>query len=301
MGVKISVVVPTYNRLQDIRQCIAALEEQTMDKDDFEVIVVDGGSTDGTLEFLESAGAGGRMNLSYPIEKKEGAGAARNAGVMRSGAGFIAFTDDDCIPDRNWLSDLFASFPEDGKCAAVGGPIISAYRQNMVSRYFDYCRACRNLDFNGRVIHIPTMNALYRRSALLDAGLFDERIIITEDIHLSQKVIRKGYYLKNAGCGLVTHKDPRDIGSLYHKAWLHGTGVAMVAKMQGLKLKKDRLSLLKELLCPKTYVDRFFKGQKPGICESMVFAFLHRLWKLGAHKGYCDEAERLHLQEIDAQ
>jgi glycosyltransferase involved in cell wall biosynthesis len=301
MDFRISIVVPTYNRLQDIRQCIEALERQDIGTQGFEVIVVDGGSADGTLGYLEGVASSTRMNFSYIIEKKKGAGAARNAGVMMSKADFIAFTDDDCIPGQGWLSELLASFPEDGKCAAVGGPIISAYKKNIISRYFDYCRVCRNLDFNGRAIHIPTMNVLYRRSVLLEVGIFDERIIITEDIHLSQKIIRNGYYMKGLEVGPVIHKDPRDLGSLYRKAWLHGTGVATIAMMQGVKLKRDKASLLKELIYPKKYVERFVKGQKADRYDLVVFEFLHRLWKLGAHNGYCDEVNRLHFKEIDAQ
>jgi glycosyltransferase involved in cell wall biosynthesis len=282
----ISVVIPTYNRAGHLKECLEALERQTIAKKMFEVIVVDGGSTDGTSEYLKERAAAGSMRLVYLEEKKKGAGAARNLGVLNSSSEYIAFTDDDCIPDADWLSDLLESFPKDDRCAAIGGPIISAYKKNMISRYVDYCRRCRNLNFSGKVIHLPTMNALYRRTALLEVGIFDERVIITEDIHLSQKILKKGFYLKNLDHGVVAHKDPRDLRTLYHKAYLHGTGIATIAQMHGVKMKKGWMSLLGELVRPKTYAEKFSEAPPPGLAEQVAFAFLFRIWKLGEHNGY---------------
>ena len=290
---EVSVVIPTLNRINDIKECISALEKQDLPKKKFEIIVVGNGSIDGSKEFLKEKADEGRIR--FLEEKKKGPGAARNLGVNKSRARFIAFTDDDCLPEPSWLSELLNAFPEDRKCAAVGGPVVTAHKKNIISRYCDYCRACIGLDFKGRAIHLSTMNSLYRRSALLDVGIFDERVIGVEDIHLSQKIIRKGYYLKNLGKGTVFHKDPKDLGTLYRRAWLQGKGIAIVAKMQGVKLEKGRITAVREILFPKRYARDYAETGKQTLYEKLVFGFLHRLWKLGVHNGYSNEMRRSHL------
>lgn len=99
MALLISVVIPTRNRLVSLKRLLAALAEQELAPDQFEVIVSDDGSTDGTGRFLEtSAIRHVRKNCS------EGPAAARNAGAARSQAPWLAFIDDDAIPSPGWLA-----------------------------------------------------------------------------------------------------------------------------------------------------------------------------------------------------
>src|SRR4030095_14895310 len=113
---QVSVIIPTYNRKNDIKDCLDALERQTFS--DFDVIVVDGGSKDGTNELLK--GRKGRFNLSCYIERKKGAGAARNTGVMKTDSRFIAFTDDDCLPEPDWLASLVGGIAKGERLRSAG-------------------------------------------------------------------------------------------------------------------------------------------------------------------------------------
>ncbi len=74
----LSVVVPTYNRLQRLKRVLAALDAQVFPRDEFEVIVVSDGSTDGTDEYLRSLE---RTGLSFASQANAGPAAARNLGV----------------------------------------------------------------------------------------------------------------------------------------------------------------------------------------------------------------------------
>jgi glycosyltransferase involved in cell wall biosynthesis len=286
MNCRVSVVVPTLNRSKDIRECIAALEAQTLPRDEFEVIVVDGGSRDDTISVLEEREAAGRIRLRHFTERRKGAGVARNLGVRESHAAHIAFTDDDCIPEPGWLAALLGGFPKDEKCAAVGGPIIPADSGNVINRYCMHCRNWKGMSFGGRTMHIPTMNVLYRRQALLEVGVFDENVIIGEDILLSQKITKQGYSLRNIDAGAVVHKDPATLGALYRKAWAHGTGIAEAGQVHGRKLKGGGLSLLSGLLVRKGYAERIGGAGniRPG--DRMAFELLHRLWMVGVYRGY---------------
>jgi glycosyltransferase involved in cell wall biosynthesis len=252
-----------------------------MNKGDFEVIVVDGGSKDGTLELLKSKKS---ENISYYVEKKRGAGAARNLGIAKSKAQFIAFTDDDCLPEQNWLSELYASFPKDKKCAAVGG-IVTFQENNVFSRYLEQVRAGRSIEFGGKSLHLATTNALYRHSALLEVGSFDERMIIGEDLDLSKKIMKKGYYLKALDCAIVRHKDPKDLVAFYKKSWLHGTGIGTAAKLQGIKPDISWKKLINNIIAPKSYVSRYARIRNLGLQDRIVFAFLQRIQIIGVHNG----------------
>ena len=288
---EISIVIPTLNRIKDIKECIAALEKQDFPKDKYEMIVIDNGSSDGTREFLKEQADAGKIR--FLEQKKKGASAARNLGVKTSRAEFIAFTDDDCIPKEKWLSELLDSFPEDKKCAGVGGPVVTINKNNMIGRYCDYCRVWGEMTFGGKGLHITTMNSLYRRSALLDVGIFDERIIGVEDIHLSQKMIKNRYYLKNLDRAVVVHKDPQDLGTLYHRAWVTGRGIAIVAGIQGIELKNDIGTLVRRILFPKRYSDRLTEQEKLPLYERFMFGVAHRLWNIGVHNGYSYEMNHI--------
>ncbi len=92
---KISVVIPTFNRRDKLAACLKRLEEQTIPHSQFEVIVVDDGSTDGTLHFLLTYKKHTPLNFSFFTQENKGAGTARNKGLMHAVAPIILFIGDD--------------------------------------------------------------------------------------------------------------------------------------------------------------------------------------------------------------
>jgi Glycosyltransferases involved in cell wall biogenesis len=92
----LSIVVPTYNRLPMLLRVLAALEEQR-DAPDFEVIVIDDGSSDATAATMEAHTAR-RYPLIFRSQKNAGPGRARNAGVLLARGTFIVFIGDDTVP-----------------------------------------------------------------------------------------------------------------------------------------------------------------------------------------------------------
>ena len=108
----VSVIVPVWNSPELIAKCLTALREQEYPADRFEVIVVDNGSTDHTVEVVRSF-AGVRLLT----EVLPGSYRARNVGLNAAKGEYVAFTDADCIPTTCWLSglvDAMLSHPEAG-------------------------------------------------------------------------------------------------------------------------------------------------------------------------------------------
>src|SRR4051794_5139151 len=99
---RFSVIIPTYNRLQLLKEALDSVWRQTFT--DYEVIVVDDGSTDGTRDYLESLGD----KLRFFVQPRRGPGAARNLAAQHANGEYLAFLDSDDL----WFPWTLATFAE---------------------------------------------------------------------------------------------------------------------------------------------------------------------------------------------
>ena len=100
----VSVVVATHNRPGHLAALLESLRDQTLAPEDYEVVVVDDGSTPETTEVLERVAQRGEMALRFTrLEPKQGPAAARNHGWRAARAPIVAFSDDDCVTTPGWL------------------------------------------------------------------------------------------------------------------------------------------------------------------------------------------------------
>jgi GT2 family glycosyltransferase len=127
----ISVVVCTHNRADKLANCLARLSDQSLERSRYEVIVVDDCSADGTPAVVQRSGARLMRN-----ERNLGPAASRNVGARATSAPLVAFTDDDCVPDREWLGELVTAF-DDGTVVAAGGKIEPARTDRLLLRYYE--------------------------------------------------------------------------------------------------------------------------------------------------------------------
>ncbi|MFA7630445.1 MAG: glycosyltransferase, partial [Candidatus Neomarinimicrobiota bacterium] len=117
---RFSIIVPTFNRLDEIRELLESLEKQTLGKDAFEVLVVDDGSTDDTAAYVAEKLKQGRLNLRFLSQDHQGPGPARNLGMENAQGEYYLFIDSDCIAHEGWLKAYHAALTE--KVAGFGGP-----------------------------------------------------------------------------------------------------------------------------------------------------------------------------------
>ena len=125
--VEFSVVIPTYNRPGQLRTCLVALAEQTFPSGGFEVIVVDDG---GSVQ-LDSIVHPFRDQLKVHLLRQVNAGpaTARNRGAASASGIYVAFTDDDCLPDVHWLESFDRKFTEVPRCL-LGGSTVNTRTDN---------------------------------------------------------------------------------------------------------------------------------------------------------------------------
>ena len=167
----VSVVISTHNRATTLGKTLECLETQTVPPDSFEVVVIDDGSTDHTLDFLANYQMDSSLQLQWYSQQERGAPGARNAGVSHARGDLIAFTDDDCLPASDWLEKGLPYFSS-WKVVGVEGAILSQTEPEQKLKGFDHTPELRS---RGRVVLGRTANMLYRRSVLETAGGFDER------------------------------------------------------------------------------------------------------------------------------
>jgi len=116
---KYSLIIPTFNRLEELQELIPSLESQKFDKTLYELVIIDDGSTDDTIGYLE--GLRLPFNLIIRSQKNQGPGAARNHGMKVALGMYFIFVDSDCILPENYLKSI-DSHLEENALDAFGGP-----------------------------------------------------------------------------------------------------------------------------------------------------------------------------------
>lgn len=174
-GLRFSVVVPTYNRPLSLAACVGALSEMEEPSGGFEIVVVNDGGVPPPEEVIATAlRSGGPRDVRVIEQRNAGPAAARNAGAAAARGRCIAFTDDDCLPERQWLVAFDAaltSMPQ----ALVGGRTVNAITGSVyadasqqladfVSAYFDGTSRGRFFTSN---------NIALLHDAFFAAGAFD--------------------------------------------------------------------------------------------------------------------------------
>ncbi|MFH1587675.1 MAG: glycosyltransferase [Candidatus Diapherotrites archaeon] len=200
---RISVIVPAYNAGKNIGECLKSLKDQDT-KHNYEIIVVDDGSTDDTEKIAS------KNNVELISQKNKGPATARNSGAMAAKGEIVVFIDSDCVATKNWLDEMAAPFA-DPKVAGVQGAyltkqmeIVAKYVQIEIEERYERLKKHKSIDFVG------SYSAAYRKSVFDEVGGFDESFPIAsgEDPDLSFKISKKKYKLVFNPKAKVYHQHP---------------------------------------------------------------------------------------------
>lgn len=195
---ELSVIIPTYNRLEALSRTLESLLRQGIPVCEYEIIVVDDGSCDGTKEFIQGFMLG-HKNIYYLEQAHRGPACARNLGIRQAKGKYVFFTGDDITASSGLLKahlDVLQAHPDD---AVLG---FTAWDKNIhPSRFMDFIiRSGHQFNWRGlrkggycswRVFYTSNVS-LGRR--WLEGELFDENLTypIWEDIELSYRLFKKG-------------------------------------------------------------------------------------------------------------
>jgi GT2 family glycosyltransferase len=196
----VSVVVCSYNGAATLDECLASLV--ALDYPDYEVILVDDGSTDDT-----PAIAARFPRVRYIRQDNLGLSVARNVGARAATGEIVAYTDSDCVADVHWLQYLVRAM-HDQKVDAIGGPNITPASDKWRAQ----CVAASpgnpgHVMFDDRQAeHVPGCNMAFRRSVLLDLGGFDPQFRQAgDDVDVCWRLMDAGFAIGYAPAAVVWH------------------------------------------------------------------------------------------------
>lgn len=234
----ISVIIPVYNRPHDITTCLDSLLKLDYPKDKLEIIVVDDASTDETPDIVSH----------YPvnmIRNKENRQApyCRNLGAETARGEILAFIDSDCLADRTWLRELVPAF-KDSKIAAVGGIVESYYHTRALDRY-EQVRSSLKMGLwpkrsasNNPFFYVPSCNLLVYRDVFLQAGGFDESLVVGEDVDLCWRIRHQGFHIDYQPAGRIFHKHRNRIAAFCKRRFDYGTSEPLLNRLYPGKVKQ---------------------------------------------------------------
>lgn len=242
---KASVIVCTFNRCESLAQLLESLLRMDVPPGlEWEILMVDNNSTDGTKAVAESFIARHPGRTRYVFEGRQGKSFALNTAIEEARGEILAFTDDDVTCDSRWLVELVAAM-EKFECCGVGGKIIPIWSVPKPSWFEDsgphrISPAIVNFDFGDQPVPLNVApfgaNVAFRKTVFqrygafrTDLGLTAEARIGAEDTEFCRRLIKAGEALYYAPAAIIYHpvEKSRTVKS-YFEGWYLSRGKASV-------------------------------------------------------------------------
>lgn len=210
--IKISVIIPAYNEEKLLPSVIAAIKANDFPTDNFEIIVIDNGSTDRTAEIAQEEG------VILVESERRFVGAARNLGARQARGEFLAFLDADCLPSRNWLEEGLRSLTQEH---CVTGEQCEAPDQAawLEKSWFSQKKLGRR-----QSPHINSANLFISRSFFNDLGGFDESLSSGEDYELCSRASSLVRIIADNKIRVVHLGNPKTVKDFLTREIWHGIG-----------------------------------------------------------------------------
>lgn len=235
----ISVIIPAKNCEKTIEKCIISV--LSLDYPRYEVIFINDGSGDKTGDILN------RYNdrlcvLTNTLSR--GPSQARNIAALRANGLYLAFTDADCIVDKNWLKELLKPLQGQDRWVVSAGGIqaIPADESAFGRRFFEFTKKINFFtDYTragsagmNQVNHNPSCNVMYRKDVFLEEKGFFEGLWPGEDVELDYRLTKKGYKLIFNPRAIVFHYRCDNLRSFLRMMFRYGRAQAFLVKKYGI-------------------------------------------------------------------
>jgi len=243
-NLSVSVIVPSCNRPEELRQCLSSLVTQKSERR-IEIVVADNAPESGIALPVVSE----FPSVKLVSEWRRGASFARNAGIMASTGDICVFMDDDIVAPADWIERLIAPFSEEGVGAVTGNvfpyeldsptaKLFEGYANGGFNRGFSRWKADSQWFHSHRIGGAKTWllggsgNAAIRRKLLMshEIGLFQTYLGAgvpagsSEDSYLFYKIIKMGYAVAYEPTAYVWHKHRQNMKALGHQLFNYSKG-----------------------------------------------------------------------------
>jgi O-antigen biosynthesis protein len=221
---RISVVVCAYNAEPTMRECLEGLRH--VDYPDFEVIVVDDGSTDRTAEVAQT------YDVRLISTSNRGLSNARNTGLAASNGSIVAYLDSDAYPEPDWLKYLARAFAN-STFVGIGGPNLAPPGLGALAECFDNAPGgpTHVLISDREAEHIPGCNMAFRRDCLEAIGGFDPGLRVAgDDVDICWRLQERGWQLGFTAGAVVWHHRRTTLRSYWKQQWGYGRAEALLER-----------------------------------------------------------------------
>jgi len=235
-NLRLSVIIPTYNRKDSLLRTLKALERQTFPMDAFEVLVISDGSTDGTAEMVNTLKM--PYHLEFVEQKNAGPSRARNNGSQRAHAPLLVFVDDDIEPVSCFLAEhakVHENSPNLVLIAPQSGPFgepmpawIEWEHRMLQKQYANFTAGVWQIGPN----NLYSGNFSVSRSALLEVGGFNENFTRQEDVELGFRLEKHGLRFQFSAEANGIHRSSRPFKSWYRTPFEYGKRDVQMSREQ---------------------------------------------------------------------
>lgn len=238
----VSVIVPIYNGAADVPQLLECLRSQTYPRDRVEYCLVDNHSGDRTAALLEAAARHEDITIHPLCETKiQSSYAARNTGIRAARGQLLAFTDADCRPQPNWLSELIKPF-SNPKIGIVAGEIQALQSQRLLERHAEKSETLSQKHTLNHPFcaYGQTANLAIRRDALQQVGLFRPYLTTGGDADICWRILRQtDWQLEFVESAVVLHRHRATLAQLHSQWRRYGESNRYLHQLYGVELMPE--------------------------------------------------------------
>lgn len=235
----VSVIIPVRDRAEELGRCLSSLTQLHYPAERLEVIVVDDGSSDNSIDVARNWGGAVILSGGDGV----GPAAARNRGAASAKGEILAFIDSDCTASKEWLNELVPPFT-DSTIAAVGGMVAGMFDSSPLDRY-EAVMSSLSLGGHRRVagkgedtFYLPSCNLLVKSDIFLEMGGFRPTMQVGEDVDLSWRIRDKGWRIAYLPLGKIFHEHRNRLRSFVSRRFFYGTSEEKLQRLHPLRRKQ---------------------------------------------------------------
>lgn len=234
-----SIIIPAKNEAANIGRCLDSIDRMAWDASCYEVIVIDNGSTDGTVEIARQHGTAVYLKPELTIS------GLRNFAAGQASGDLLAFLDADCTVDTQWLCEA-ARYLKQTDVVCFGSPPVVPENATWVQKAWFEVR--RKSVPAGETDWLESMNMFVRRDAFISCGGFDENLITCEDYDLSLRLKRVGKMMNDSAIIAVHHGEAATVRHFFSKERWRG-----ISNVKGVMQHGIVMAEMPSLLAPSAH------------------------------------------------
>ena len=263
----VSVVIPVLNDLEGLSKCLNALEKQTYPRQNYEIIIVDNGSEKDISAITSLFDNVTLIRENYPTSS-----AARNKGISIARGEVLAFTDADCIPDREWIENGVKSILSIQNYGLVGGNVeifVKNPKKITGTELFEKITAFKQEEYITKLHFSTSANAFILKEVIEKVGLFDNTLKSGADLEWGKRIFQAGYKQVYASNAKVMHPARRTLKQVLKKHARVVGGLYDISQKRDYTLTQFIIDLKDDWPRLSDFLD-VFKGKKLRIFQQKI-------------------------------